>query len=313
MLHFHRLSGGCLLLFGCQRCFIAWSLVHRGSVLRAELLPHPLGTQHAARGGERARTGCAPLRLVAVEPLVGLPFADDSCVVGSPLIDCATCLHQFPFCFCQRLQRSAALLAAESTWVLQTRADTEESMHHTAHSAAHEQHTHAVRRISMHASPFPSPATERAKSAAAPCIISSVADLSGRWHADASLVCSCSPLVSRSIPPSSFRHRPSTGLQQRVQREIPRGTERNRRAIACLGHRPFLQPFSLSLRCFRREPLVPPFVCALVEAYKPTLVRFARSFRETIVESLTHKLIKLISVLLNNKQVFTHSTHGNSK
>lgn len=73
---------------------------------------------------------------------------------------------------------------------------------HTAHTTAHEQHTHAVRRISMHASSFPSAASEMAKSALAPCIVSSVADLSSGWHADALLVCACSPLVSRFIPPS---------------------------------------------------------------------------------------------------------------
>jgi len=54
----------------------------------------------------------------------------------------------------------------------------------------------------MHASPFPSPATKMAKSAPAPCISSSVTDLSSGWHADGPLVCASTPLVFRSIPPS---------------------------------------------------------------------------------------------------------------
>ncbi len=63
------------------------------------------------------------------------------------------------------------------------------------------QHTLAVRRISMHASQFPSAATKMAKSALAMCISSSVTDPSSGWHADGSLVCAYSPLVSRSIHP----------------------------------------------------------------------------------------------------------------
>ena len=146
------------------------------------------------------RTGCAPRWLVAVEPLVHMAFAHHSTVVGSSLVDYASSSHHFPFFLCQRLQCSAALLTCESAWVLQAHPCTAEAIHHTTHSAAHEQHTQRVRRIYTHASSFTSPATEKANSSLAPCVSSSVADLSSGWHVDGPLVCACSPLVSRSIP-----------------------------------------------------------------------------------------------------------------
>ena len=130
MLHFHRLSVSCLLLFGRQRFFIARALVHKGSVVSAEFLPHPLGAGAPCRGGEGARTGCAPRWLVPVKPLVGMPFADDSTVVDDSLVDCASSSHQLPFFLCQRLQCSAALLAAESAWPLQIAC-----MHRSTHAS----------------------------------------------------------------------------------------------------------------------------------------------------------------------------------
>ena len=75
--------------------------------------------QGRCRGGEGMRTGCAPRRLVAVEPLIGVPLTHDSGVVGHSLIDCASSSHQFPFSLCDGLQCSAALLTAESAWPLQ--------------------------------------------------------------------------------------------------------------------------------------------------------------------------------------------------
>lgn len=53
LLHFHRLSSGHLLLFGCQRCFIAWPPVDCSPVLGTQLLSQPLGAQHTGRGGQR--------------------------------------------------------------------------------------------------------------------------------------------------------------------------------------------------------------------------------------------------------------------
>ena len=128
LLHFHRLSVGCLLLFRRQRFLIARALVHEGPAMRAELLSQPVGTRHAARGGERVRTGCALSRLVAMEPLVHMAFADDCTVIGDPLVDCASSSHQFPFFLCQRLQCSSTLLTSESAWVLQSA-----SIHRSTH------------------------------------------------------------------------------------------------------------------------------------------------------------------------------------
>ena len=139
--HFHRLRGGCLLFLCRQRFLIARPLVYEGSMLSTQLLSHPVGTRHAARGGERAWAGCALSRLVAVEPFVDMLFAYDSTVIDDSVVDCASCLQQLPFFLLQRLQCSSALFAAEGARVLQAHAFTQEPMHTTAHSAAHEQHT----------------------------------------------------------------------------------------------------------------------------------------------------------------------------
>jgi hypothetical protein len=144
LLHFGGLSVGHLLLFGCQCCLIAWPPVHPGPVLGTQLRSQPFGTHHAGRGGERRRTRCAPRRLVAVDPLVDVPLADHRAVVHHPLGDCASTPQQTPLCFRQRLQNSAALLAAESAGVLTARPSTAEAIHCTADSAAHSQHTHGT-------------------------------------------------------------------------------------------------------------------------------------------------------------------------
>ncbi len=224
LLHFHRLSVGCLLLFGHQRIFITRTLVHEGSVLSAELLSHPLGTGAPCRGGERLRTGCALSRLVAVQPLVDVSLTDHCAVVGHPLVDCASFSHRFPFLLLQGLQRSATLFAAESARVLQAHPCATTAIHHTAHSAAHKQHTHILSVSAMHSCKSPSAATEMAKSALAPCIISSVADLSRGWHADSPLVCACSARVSRSIPPPHVPPSSVDGCVPLLPREFPRGT-----------------------------------------------------------------------------------------
>ncbi len=138
LFHFHRLSVGCLLLFGRQRFLIARALVHKGFVVRAELVSQLVGTRHAARGGERSRTGCAPHRLVPVQPLIGVPLTDDSGVIGHSLIDCASSSHQFPFSLCQRLQCSSALLTSKSARVLHTYEYSRQAMSAQTHHAAHE-------------------------------------------------------------------------------------------------------------------------------------------------------------------------------
>ena len=105
--------------------------------------------------------------------------------------------------YCSSLSIRCMPLQLESAGPPQTHHVCEETTSRantTAHSAAHEQHTHAVRKIYTQASPFTSAASEMAKSALAPCISSRVADLSSWRHADPPLVCACSPLVSRSIP-----------------------------------------------------------------------------------------------------------------
>ena len=175
--------------------------MHKGSMRSVELLSHPLGAWAPRRRGERARTGCALGRLVAVKPLVDMPFAHDSSVVEGHCFRCASSSHQLPFLCCQRLQQTAARLATESAGMLHVHADAEQPMHRTAHSAAHEQRTHILSASAMHNCKSPSPASEMGKSALAPCIISSVADLSSGWHADGLLVCASLPLVSMFLPP----------------------------------------------------------------------------------------------------------------
>ncbi len=202
LLHFHWLSVGGLLLFDGQRFFIAWPLVHKGPVLSAELLPHPLGAGAPCRGGERHRAGCAPRRLVPVKPLVGMPFANHSTVAGRPCFDSASSSHQFPFFLCEGLQCSSTLLTSESARMLHTHEYSRQAMSAQAHSTAHEQHTHRLSASAIHDCRSPSAATEMANSFLAPCVSSSVADLSCGWHADGPLVCACCARVSRSIPPS---------------------------------------------------------------------------------------------------------------
>ena len=121
------------------------------------------------------------------------------------------------------------LLTAESAWVLQAHACTDQPMHHTVHSAAHEQHTHRLSASAMHNCRSPRAAIEMAKSSLLPCIISSVADLSSRWHTDGPLVCACCARVSRSIPPSHVLPSSVDECAPLLPREFPRGTERNRR------------------------------------------------------------------------------------
>ncbi len=80
-------------------------------------------------------------------------------------------------------------------------------LHHSNRRAlrigsACQQHAHRLSASAIHDCRSPSAPTEMAKSALAPCIINSVADLSSGWHADGLLVCASTPLVFRSIPPS---------------------------------------------------------------------------------------------------------------
>ena len=158
------------MLFGCQRFLIAWPLVHKRSVLSGELLPHPLWAWAPSRGGERARTGCALSRLVPVQPLIGMPLADDGAVVCDSLVDCAASSHQLPFFLRQRLQCSSALLTAESAWVLQTHEYSTQAMSARTHSAAHEQHTRRLSASAIHCCTSPSPAAEMANSSLLPCV-----------------------------------------------------------------------------------------------------------------------------------------------
>jgi hypothetical protein len=119
-----------LLFFGRQRFLIARPLVHKGPVLSAELLPHPLRAGARGRRGEGPGAGSALRRLVAVEPFIGMSLADDSGVVGHSLIDCAALSHQLPFFLCEGLQCSTALLTAESAWPLQIAC-----MHRSTHAS----------------------------------------------------------------------------------------------------------------------------------------------------------------------------------
>jgi hypothetical protein len=170
LLHFGGLSVGHLLLFGCYRLFVTWSLMHCGPVLGTQLLSQPLGAQPPARGGEGRRTRSAPRRLVAVDPFVGMPLADHRAVVHHPLGDCASTPQQTPLSFRQRLQGSAALLAAESAGVLTARPFTAEAIHHTAYSATDEQHTHRLSASGTHSCSRASHPAVSAFAWPAPCV-----------------------------------------------------------------------------------------------------------------------------------------------
>ena len=77
------------------------------------------------------------------------------------------------------------------------------TIHHTTQHTPHEQHTHGVRGISMHVLPFPSAAGKTLISLFFLFSACCTADLSSGWHADGSLLCACSALVSMSIHPPS--------------------------------------------------------------------------------------------------------------
>jgi hypothetical protein len=79
--------------------------------------------------------------------------------------------------------------------------ETHSRANRTADSAAHEQHTHAVRRIYTQASPFTSTAGEMPNPLLAPCVFCTAADLASGRHADALFVCASFCGVSRSIHP----------------------------------------------------------------------------------------------------------------
>jgi len=141
----HRFVSLAVGLFPPRHCFlIAGSLVHKGSMGSAELLPHPLRAWAPSRGGEGRRAGCALSRLVPVQPLVDMMLADDSAIVHDPRIDGASCSQQFPFFLCQRLQCSSTPLPAESARVLHAHESSKQAMSARTHSAAHEQHTHRL-------------------------------------------------------------------------------------------------------------------------------------------------------------------------
>ena len=116
LFHFHRLSVCCLLLFGRQRFLIARALVHKCAVLSAELLSHPFGTCHAARGGEEPRTGCAPRWLVATEQFVHMFEAHlRSTIQHTSAIYCAATIgHELLFCT-QCVPGASALIIAKAT------------------------------------------------------------------------------------------------------------------------------------------------------------------------------------------------------
>ncbi len=190
------------MFFGCHCLEVARSHVHCGSVLSAELLSHPFGAWHACRGRERARTGCALRRLVAVEPLVAMFLAYDRTVLCRLSIHCASTVQQLLLYCRHSLQHCIAAISADCALALCVSTSRSQPAQHTAHSAAHEQHTRKRSASYTQCIQSTSPAIEMAKSALAQCVGSSVANLSGRWHADGSLVCACSPRVPRSIPPS---------------------------------------------------------------------------------------------------------------
>ncbi len=107
LFHFHRLSVSCLLLFGRQRFLIAWSLVHKGSVVDTELLPHPLGAGSTGRGGEGLRTGCALRRLEVLQPSVVVQLADAAAVLCLHSLHCAAISDLHVLLLAQRSLHSA--------------------------------------------------------------------------------------------------------------------------------------------------------------------------------------------------------------
>ena len=127
--------------------------------------------------------------------------------------------------YCSSLRVRCNPLQLPSRQTHHTCACTAQPAHHTAHAAAHEQHTHGVRTISMHALSFPSTAGRTPICSPAPCILSSVADLSCGWHAHGPLVCAPIPLVSRSIPPLPVLPSSVDECAPLLPREFPRGTE----------------------------------------------------------------------------------------
>jgi hypothetical protein len=144
LLQLHLLSVGQLLPFGCDCCFVAWALMQHSPVLGTQPLSQPLGARAPCRGGEQLRTRCAPRRLVAVEPLVGMLFAHHCAVIDCPLVDRAACSQQNPLFLLQRLQGTSAVLAAESAWPLQAHPIVAVAIHRTAHSAPHKQNIHTL-------------------------------------------------------------------------------------------------------------------------------------------------------------------------
>ncbi len=103
LLHFLRLSVGCLLLFGSYCFFVARPLMHKGTVAGTELLSHPFGAWPAlGRGREGLRTGCAPRWLVAMEPAVMVRLADALTVLRLHSFHCTAPHHLLVLFHAQR-------------------------------------------------------------------------------------------------------------------------------------------------------------------------------------------------------------------
>ncbi len=194
----------------------------------AELLPHPLWAGAPSRGGEWARTGCAPRRLVAVQPLVAVLLAYDRAVLHCLPIHLASTVQQLLFCCRHSLQHGIAAISANRALALRGSTSRSQPAQHIAHSTAHDQHTHRLSASGTHNCRSASPATEMANSTLPPCILSSVADLSCGWHADGPLVCAPIPLVSRSIHPPLVLPSSVDECAPLLPRESPTQTERNR-------------------------------------------------------------------------------------
>ncbi len=133
-LHFYRLRGGCLSRFGLHCHFAAQAHVHKGPVLSAELLSHPLGTRHAASGREWLRAGCAPRRLVVLQPSVVMLLTNAPRVLRLHIpIDGTAPRHLQVLLLTQSPLQPAAAAVAADTPHLRTEYTPCES-HHTRNS-----------------------------------------------------------------------------------------------------------------------------------------------------------------------------------
>ena len=168
MFHFHLLWVGSLSFFCFQRCFITRALVHKGAVRSGKLLSQPLWARAVGSSGERLWASCAPCRLVAVQPIVGMPSAYDWAVVEQSLLASTPGRQQLLLLYCQQPQCSDALLSAENAWTLLASADSQKRGHCTVDSAAHKHHTHHVSALSMHEGKSP-----RAASKSPKCLLAS--------------------------------------------------------------------------------------------------------------------------------------------